>query len=244
MDKQIPEKHYRFSTRYEQEEATLLLRKWELEQASKPDRKLNLEEKIRFLTNQRDECQTIYNTAKDDLQNYWCKITAIHSGKVLDVSGASMGDANVLQWTWRNVDHQKWKFVPVGDGYDKIVAKHSNKVLDVSERKKTTIGMFGWLIGIIKMTNNQKWKPERLNNNNYIIFAKHSNKVLNVSGNSRDDGGNVQQYEKQTGDNKGQEWHIERLNEYPNNTIDDANKALQDKKSQLAEATRQLNVSQ
>jgi hypothetical protein len=228
--------------RYEQEEALLLLRKSELEQASKPERKSNLETAIRLLTSQRDECQRTYDAAKADLQNSWCKIIAKHSGKALDVSGASMGYANVLQWTWTNVDNQKWKFVPVGDGYYKIVAKHSGKVLDVSERK-TDNNRNVWVADSFDQNDdNQKWKPERLEGNTYKIIAKHSGKALDVSGKSMADGGNVQQYEWHDRDRQGREWIIEPLDEYPNTAINNANQALQDKKSQLAETERQLNA--
>lgn len=226
--------------RYEQEEALLLLRKSELEQASKPERKTNLETAIRLLTNQRDECQRAYDAAKIDLQNSWFKIIAKHSGKALDVSGGSMGYANVQQWTWANVDQQKWKFISVGDGYYKIVAKHSGKVLDVSERK-TDNNRNVWVAdSFTQNDDNQKWKPERLEGNTYKIIAKHSGKVLDVSGQSMNDGGNVQQYEWRRDSNRGREWTIEPLDEYPNTAINNANQALQDKKSQLADYERQL----
>ncbi|MBZ4320152.1 RICIN domain-containing protein [Streptomyces huiliensis] len=61
------------------------------------------------------------------------KIIAKHSDKALDVSGASKeSGATVDQWDWSDVDQQRFRFEPVGDGYYKIVAKHSGKILEVA----------------------------------------------------------------------------------------------------------------
>ncbi|VXD25271.1 LamG-like jellyroll fold domain-containing protein [Planktothrix paucivesiculata] len=225
--------------RYEQEEGILLLRKWELEQANKPDRKINLEKKISELKREVEQCQKSYDDAKANIQNYWYKIVAKHSGKVLDVDGAKKEDANVHQWTWVNGDNQKWQFVSVEGGYYEIVAKHSGKVLDVSAAKKDN----NRNVQVCNRFNvdNQKWKLEGLGGNCYKVIAKHSGKVLDVSGKSTSDGGNVQQYEWQAKDPQGQEWLIDKLDEYPNDAIKKANEALQSKNSELLKAQIELS---
>lgn len=61
------------------------------------------------------------------------KITAKHSGKVLDVASAATYDgANVQQWDDTNGTCQKWKIVDNGDGSYKLVSAVSGKVLDVA----------------------------------------------------------------------------------------------------------------
>lgn len=61
------------------------------------------------------------------------KITAKHSGKVLDVAyGDTNAGANVQQWYDTDGTNQKWKVVDTGDGYYKLVSVNSGKVLDVA----------------------------------------------------------------------------------------------------------------
>ncbi|MCF2149779.1 RICIN domain-containing protein [Desmonostoc muscorum LEGE 12446] len=226
-------------TRYEQEEATLLLRKWELEQLAKPETKTNLDTKKQTLTREQDDCKKKHDDAVNNRENYWCKVISEYSGKVLDVSGASMGDANVHQWTWVNGDNQKWQFVPVGDGYYKIVVKHSQRVLDVEGAKQDNF--IGILVCGSNNQDNQKWKLEDLEGNTFKIVAKHSGKVLDVSGMSKDNGAKIQQFNWDSGDQRGRKWIIEKLSEYPNDNIKNANDALQSKRRELAEVERQLN---
>ena len=62
------------------------------------------------------------------------KIVVKHSGKCLDIRGASTEDwANVIQYGWHGGDNQLFKLVPATDepGYYWIFAKHSGKCLDV-----------------------------------------------------------------------------------------------------------------
>ncbi|MBI5916085.1 MAG: HYR domain-containing protein [Bacteroidetes bacterium] len=68
----------------------------------------------------------------ENLGNGLFKIVNVQSGKVLDVSGASMADgANIQQWSYGGGDNQKWKVMDQGGGEFRIEAKHSGKVLDI-----------------------------------------------------------------------------------------------------------------
>jgi hypothetical protein len=61
------------------------------------------------------------------------KITAVHSGKAVDVSGISKNDgANVFQYTYYGTANQQFILVPTNNGYYKLIAKHSGKVVEVS----------------------------------------------------------------------------------------------------------------
>jgi hypothetical protein len=49
-----------------------------------------------------------------DLGNGYHRLTARHSGKVLNVAGAGTADgANVDQWAWANVNQQQFQIIQV-----------------------------------------------------------------------------------------------------------------------------------
>ncbi|MFC5664159.1 RICIN domain-containing protein [Kitasatospora misakiensis] len=61
------------------------------------------------------------------------RITARHSGKVLEVGDASTDNgAAVRQWEWDGGVHQQWRPEPVGDGWYRLVARHSGRVLQIA----------------------------------------------------------------------------------------------------------------
>jgi beta-glucanase (GH16 family) len=61
------------------------------------------------------------------------KITAVHSGKVIDVSAISKNNgANVQQWSYFGSANQQFILVPTNSGYYKLIAKHSGKVVEVA----------------------------------------------------------------------------------------------------------------
>ena len=61
------------------------------------------------------------------------KITAVHTGKCVDVSGISKENgANVFQWTYYGTPNQQFIVYPTDSGYYKLIAKHSGKVVEVA----------------------------------------------------------------------------------------------------------------
>jgi hypothetical protein len=66
------------------------------------------------------------------LGNGYYKITAKHSGKVLDVYWEKMEvGANVQQYYWNNGDNQQWVVKDAGDGYFYIISKSNSLYMDV-----------------------------------------------------------------------------------------------------------------
>ena len=66
------------------------------------------------------------------LGNGYYKITAKHSGKVLDVYWEKMeAGANVQQYYWNNGDNQQWVVKDAGDGYFYIISKSNSLYMDV-----------------------------------------------------------------------------------------------------------------
>ncbi|BCJ73780.1 beta-xylosidase [Catellatospora sp. IY07-71] len=60
------------------------------------------------------------------------RVTARHSGKVMDVISASTANnAEIKQWTWNGGGNQKWQFQDAGGGYYRVVNVNSGKCLDV-----------------------------------------------------------------------------------------------------------------
>jgi Ricin-type beta-trefoil lectin domain-like/Right handed beta helix region len=126
------------------------------------------------------------------------KISAAHSGKVIDVSGISSDDeALVHQWQYVNGKNQQWRAEIQSDGTYRFTAQHSGKVLD-AKYGGTTNGTPVW-----QYTWNgscaQRWKIEgggALTNANgaKIIRSACSDKVLDVSAVSVDNGAPLQLY--------------------------------------------------
>ena len=126
--------------------------------------------------------------------NGYYTITAEHSGKVLDVNGASTASgATVQQYTSNGTNAQLWYFTNAGNGYYTI---HSvlGTCLDVwsaNTANGTMIDCYAY-----NGTNAQKWKLTKaeskpLENGTYSITNTSSNKVLSVNGSSTADCANV-----------------------------------------------------
>jgi uncharacterized protein (DUF1800 family) len=131
------------------------------------------------------------------------ELVARHSGKCLDVTGASMDDgAPVIQWTCNGGLNQRWKLQPASDGYYNLVASHSGKLLDVAG-VSTDDGaqIIQWPAN---GGQNQQWLPKPLGGGYYTLTARHSGKVLDISGVSTDDGAPAIQWTPNGGEN--QQW--------------------------------------
>jgi hypothetical protein len=60
-------------------------------------------------------------------------VISVHSGKALDVEGASLADgAPIIQWPWHGGANQQWRVEANGDGTVRLVSVHSGKVVDVT----------------------------------------------------------------------------------------------------------------
>ncbi|MFD5697319.1 RICIN domain-containing protein [Streptomyces lasiicapitis] len=67
------------------------------------------------------------------VEDGFCRITAKHSGKVLEVTDAETDNGiAVRQGEWSGGKHQQWRPEPVGDGWYRLVARHSGRVLQIA----------------------------------------------------------------------------------------------------------------
>ena len=136
------------------------------------------------------------------------EVVARHSGKCLDVSGASADNlASVIQWDCHGEANQQWQFVPLGDGYYRIMARHSGKVLDVygvSTEDLASITQYESHDGV-----NQQWSLEPVGDGYYRIVARCSGKALDVFGASPENGAGIIQYTPHGGEN--QQWLLRAI---------------------------------
>ncbi|GII77045.1 beta-xylosidase [Sphaerisporangium rufum] len=130
------------------------------------------------------------------------RITARHSGKVIDVVNASTANnAEVKQYPWNGGGNQKWQFQDAGGGYYRLVSQNSGKCLDVANGS-TADGA-----NIIQYTcgggANQQWQWVATGGY-YQLRARHSGKCLDVVDASTADGADITQYTCNGGTN--QQW--------------------------------------
>ena len=142
------------------------------------------------------------------------EVVARHSGKCLDVAGASLNaGAPVIQWTCHGGENQHWAVEASTDGSYRLVAGHSGNALDVSGASLADAA------AIIQYSpqdrDNQKWTIEAVGGGYYRLIARHSGKALDVSGVSTEDGAGAIQWPLTGGSN--QEWLLRRISAPPTN---------------------------
>ena len=130
------------------------------------------------------------------------RVTARHSGKVMDVIGQSTANnAEVKQWSYNGGNNQKWQFQDAGGGYVRLINANSGKCLDVANAS-TADGA-----NIIQYTcgtgTNQQWQWQTTGSY-FRLVARHSGKCLDVVNSGTTDGTDIQQYTCGTGNN--QQW--------------------------------------
>jgi triacylglycerol lipase len=130
------------------------------------------------------------------LPDGYYKIQAKHSGKLMDISGASTSDsAQMIQYSannaWNQVFHLQYD---EQDGYYRIVNTVSEKCLDV--QGDSTANDADIIQYTVKKsdTANQKFKIELVETGYYKITVKHSGKVLIVHAGSTLNGAHIHQY--------------------------------------------------
>ncbi|MGG8407032.1 RICIN domain-containing protein [Streptomyces sp. 12297] len=141
------------------------------------------------------------------------QIRAVHSGKCMDVQGASPSNgADVFQWDCLSSTqyNQQWYLEINSDGIMRVRAAHSGKCLDVQGAShKDAANVFQWDC-LADTYRNQRWflANERVQNGRYTynIIAQHSGKCLDVAGASHLNGANVFQWTCLGDDQLNQRW--------------------------------------
>ena len=120
------------------------------------------------------------------------RITARHSGKVMDViSSSTANNAEIKQWTWNGGANQKWTFQDAGGGWFRIVNSHSGRCVDVAS-SSTSDGA-----NVIQYTcgggTNQQFQMVTVGGY-FQLRARHSGKCLDVVSAGTGDGTDISQY--------------------------------------------------
>lgn len=135
----------------------------------------------------------------------WYQLLARHSGKAMDINGASTADgATVVQWTPGTGTNQQFQFVDSGGGFYRLRARHSGKVLDV-EGGSTANGanVRQWTDG---NGTNQQFQVIDTDSGYVKLVNRASGKPLDVWARSTADGALVSQYTDNGGTN--QQWRL------------------------------------
>ena len=162
------------------------------------------------------------------LGNGYYQITAVHSGKSLDVTGyGTKNETNVEQFALKNPSekNQRWKIVKNADGTYSFVSECNGLYIDIYQGKaanNTNIQMYqkngqAWQKFKLQKvqeneTNTQVKGTKTIEDGNYFIKSAVNNKyVLDVAGKSTANQANVALYEY-TGA-KNQQFSVKYLND-------------------------------
>ncbi|WP_081714120.1 RICIN domain-containing protein [Cystobacter fuscus] len=128
------------------------------------------------------------------------QVVALHSGKCMDVTGASLSDgARIIQWGCNGGNNQQFFLTPMNDGTYTIKARHSGKCVDVSSAStEDGAAVIQWEC---HSGNNQRFYVQDWEGR-YRLVAKHSGKCLDVSGASTANGAYFIQWPCHGGDNQ------------------------------------------
>jgi hypothetical protein len=126
-----------------------------------------------------------------------------HSGKCLDVSGATRDNGgNVMQYDCHGGENQLWNIILQKDGNYLLKPTHSNKCLDIAvdpkrphegASKENFANVIQWECHGGPM---QSWALSPVNGkpNTFTVKSVYSNKCLDISGNSKDNFANLHKY--------------------------------------------------
>ena len=131
------------------------------------------------------------------------RVTARHSGKVMDVvSSSTANNAEIKQWTWNGGANQKWTFQDAGGGYVRLVNSNSGRCVDVAG-SSTADGA-----NVIQYTcgggTNQQFQLVTVGSY-FQLRARHSGKCLDVVSAGTGDGTDISQYPCNTA-STNQQW--------------------------------------
>ena len=132
------------------------------------------------------------------------RLTGVHSGMLLDVSGASTADgAKVVQWSATGGTNQQWTIGQVSAGVYTLVGVASGKCLEVPGSSTTQ----GTQLDIWTCNGgaNQRWAP-LWTGTTYVFVNLNSGWVVDVSGSSTAAGATVDQWAANGGAN--QSWGV------------------------------------
>lgn len=148
--------------------------------------------------------------------NYF-KIRNKNSSKLLSVQeGTAQNGDSVFQWDDMDSDTQLWYLEYCENGFYQIKSKENDKCIDIKDISKNNgakLQLWEDVDG-----NNQMWQFSKLEEDRnilsggkYKITSKNSGKAMEIGYNSQEDGGTVQQWDYEYGNN--QQWFLQKVEE-------------------------------
>ena len=121
------------------------------------------------------------------------RLTARHSGKCLDVDGASkVSKAPLAQRTCTTGGDQQWTFLDAGSGWWRLKVGHTGMCMDLASQSMAAD------VGLVQATctsaASQQWASEDMGDGWYRLKSRYSGLCMDVSGGSRADGAKVVQF--------------------------------------------------
>ncbi|MDX6693327.1 MAG: hypothetical protein QOF02_930 [Blastocatellia bacterium] len=125
--------------------------------------------------------------------NAYYRMVVQHSGKCMDVQNASYANgAPVMQYDCHDGLNQKWRFVPMSDGFYEIISANSGKCLDVNQGS-TADGAQIMQYDCHGGTN-QQWILNAEDGGFNVLVARNSGRVPSIAGVSYANGAKVLQW--------------------------------------------------
>jgi pimeloyl-ACP methyl ester carboxylesterase len=147
------------------------------------------------------------NTAWNDINSGTYEIEAEHSGKIMEVSGASEQEgANVRQWETLDLLNQAWQISKAQEGGFRIIVQHTGKVLTANNEgteQYTTLVQEDW-----HDSPHQRWLIQDVGGE-YKLRNIGSGLVADVEATSTENGGDIHLFGWHGGDN--QRWNLNRI---------------------------------
>jgi xyloglucan-specific exo-beta-1,4-glucanase len=129
------------------------------------------------------------------------RLQARHSGKCLDVNGASTASgAAVIQWACHGGANQQWNLEDAGGGYWRVKAGHSGMCLDLASQ--STANAVGLVQAKCESRSSQQWATEDAGGGVLRLKSRYSGLCVDVSGARTDDSAPIIQYTCSTSGNQ------------------------------------------
>lgn len=122
-------------------------------------------------------------------------LAAVHSNKLLEVSGGSpAAGANVQQAAPNNKEHQRWELRMNMDGSYRLLAVHSGKCLEAAP--PATNNGANARTGDWRDQPHQKWMFVQAQDGSFTLLNRAAGKCLEVMGEAMHNGANVQVWDQ------------------------------------------------
>jgi len=130
-------------------------------------------------------------------------LQARHSGKCLDVQGASTSSGTALiQWACSGSGNQQWNFENAGGGWSRVKVSHSGQCLDLASQ--STANGTAIVQAACNGGTGQQWVTEDMGNGYFRLKSRFSGLCMDVNAASTADSASVIQWACGAGTN--QQW--------------------------------------